>query len=65
MCIHLFREILWYFIQLQEEGGDVQEIEMEVEEEAETEKEDLNEREARKKVSHNFVLHLYTFHCSE
>ena len=35
MCIHLFCVMLWYFIQLQEKGGDVQEIQMEVEEEAE------------------------------
>ena len=53
--------LLCYFIKLQEEAGDVQEIKMEVEEEAEAEKEDLKAREARKKVSHNFVLHLYTF----
>ena len=36
---------------LQEEGGDVQEIEMEVEEEADADKEDMKAREARKKVS--------------
>ena len=50
--------LLCYFIQLQEEGGDVQEIEIKVEEDAEAEKEDLKAREARKKVSHNFVCYI-------
>ena len=63
-----FLKILLYFIKLQEEGGDVQEIEMEVEEEAEAEKEDLKAREARKKVTHNLVLLYFhsqcVFHCS-
>ena len=38
--------LLCYFIQLQGEGGDIQEIEMKVEEDAEAEKEDLKAREA-------------------
>ena len=64
VSIYWFLEILRYFIKLQEVGGDIQEIEMEVEEETGAEKEDMKAREAWKKVSHNFVLHLYTFHCS-
>ena len=48
------------FVKLQEEGGDVQEIEMEVEEDADAEREDLKAREARKKV-HLYRYFLFTF----